>query len=234
MRADLDITPVEAAPNTWHNQPDSMDAITAYDAVVGDAFLHAALAALRPGGRLVIVNPADAVSESWVKTLENAGYTRILVEPALDEQGVLIRGEKPHMEPRTADRIQQVSARDDNPLDVAAYTGRYAHLLIQQTPNKPAWRLAPGERIEWQAVALATESEPMLLAFSSLPRAVAFMQPAVMSGRIKDVNKVAKFSRDAVQQWTSPVIFNPMLDTLEGRTVVLLPVDRQTAEAADE
>ena len=52
--------------------------------------------------------------------------------------------------------------------------------------------------------------DPLLLAFSSLPNAVAFMQPAVIAGTIKDVNKVAKFSRATAQDWR--VLINPALD----------------------
>jgi hypothetical protein len=230
LRRDLEIIAATGTPDKISS--DSLDAVVAYDLALSQNFLSAALAALRPGGRLVVVNPTGAVSDTWVTTLENAGYDRILVEAVFE--GVLIRGEKPHIEHRTYDRIQQVAARDANRLDLATYSGRYLHLLIRQTPNKPIWRLAPGEQVEWQALALENGSVPILLAFSSLPKAVAFMQPAVMAGRIKDVNKVAKFSRDTAQRWTLPLLLNPAIDALEDHTVALVPVDPQTAEAPDE
>src|SRR5262249_6389829 len=146
-----------------------------------------------PGHRLVV-------------TLENAGYTRILVEPLSDQGGVLMRGEKPHTTPDTMERIRQVAVRDAES-DLSTYSGRYVHLLIQQTPNKPAWKLQPGEKIEWRALALAQpsvgadETGRVALAFSSLPKAVSFMQPAVVAGAIRGVNKVAKFSRETAQGW---------------------------------
>lgn len=74
----------------------------------------------------------------------------------------------------------------------------------------------------------------MILAFTSLPKAVAFMQPAVLAGRIKDVNKVGKFSRETALGWTVPVILNPPLDSIEARTMIFLPVDAHSAEAPDE
>jgi hypothetical protein len=230
LRGDLEIIP---ATSSLDNRPsDSLDAVVAYDLALSQEFLGVALSALRPGGRLVVANPTDAVHERWVALLENAGYTRILVESVFD--GVLIRGEKPHAELSTQARIQQVAARDASHLDLAAYSGRYLYLLIRQTPNKPAWRHASGEPIEWQAVALENGGAPVLLAFSSLPQAVAFMQPAVMAGHIKDVNKVAKFRRETAHQWTLPLLLNPTVDMLDNGTVTLMPVDPQTAESPDE
>ncbi len=143
--------------------------------------------------------------------------------------GVLMRGEKPHVTDDTLVRIQSVAARDAAQPE---FKGRYLHLLIQQTPNKPVWALEPGEAVEWRAVALADADAPLLLAFSSLPNAVAFMQPAVLSGGIRDVNKVAKFSRAAAQGWR--LWINPPLDVLDTRELVLVPVDPAAAEASDE
>ena len=50
--------------------------------------------ARRPRGGGILFQPGVAMSAEPVRTLESAGYTRILVEPALD--GLLVRGEKPH------------------------------------------------------------------------------------------------------------------------------------------
>jgi hypothetical protein len=232
LRGDLHIARITDSPLGWNVPPDCIDAIVAFHQPVSSEFLTIAHSALRPGGRLVIAIPMERMSEVWVTILENAGYTRILVEPVLE--GVLIRGEKPHTEPRTHDRIRQVASNDANLLDFTGYNGRYVHLLVRQTPNKPVWKLLPGEQVEWQAVAVEQDDTPALLAFSSLPKAVAFMQPAVMAGCIKDVNKVAKFSREMARHWTASVLLNPTMDSIGGGTIILLPVDPQTAEVPDE
>ncbi len=58
------------------------------------------------------------------------------------------------------------------------------------------------------------------------------MQPAVIAGRIKDVNKVAKFSRATAQDWH--VLINPALDLLDRREVVFVSIDPTLAETPDE
>jgi hypothetical protein len=221
-RADLDVTTGQAG------EEDSFDAVVAYGDTLDDDLLSAALHTLRPGGRLIVADPQGDASGVHVKRLEAAGYTRILVEE-LAETGVLMRGEKPHVTDDTQARIQSVAARDqaNSPLK-----GRYIHLLIRQIPNKPVWALRSGESVAWWAVALSDDEGEKLLAFSSLPNAVAFMQPAVISGGIKDVNKVAKFSRTTAQNWR--LILNPPVELLRGREVVLVPVDPASAETPDE
>jgi hypothetical protein len=217
-RPDLAVTVGEDAPEN------SLDAIVAYDAALTDEHLCALLLALRPGGRLISVDSLGEPSAALVKRLEAAGYTRILVEEMLPS-GVLMRGEKPHTTGDTLARIESVALRDS-----ADFRGRYVHLLVRQTPNKPVWALKPGDVVAWEAVGLTGEP-PVLLAFSSLPRAVAFMQPAVVSGAIKDVNKVAKFSRAVVESWALRV--NPTADILE-HPIVMLPLDPALAETPDE
>ena len=170
--------------------------------------------------------------ELRVQTLEKAGYTRILVGTGIEcplPTGVLMRGEKPHTTDDTLERIQ-VAAEQDEAQPFADYRGKYVYLLVTQTPNKPVWTLEAGETIQWQAVTL----DDALLAFSSLPKAVGFMQPAVLAGRIQDVNKVGKFSVATAQTWTQPVLLNPESDVLEGGTVGRINVDASTAEAPDE
>jgi hypothetical protein len=234
LRGDLDRRAVGADPVSWRLNANSIDAVVALDPHVSAEFLSAALAALRPGGRLIVVEREREPSRELVETLEEAGYTRILVEPALDGgPGVLMRGEKPHETADTLARIQVAAAQDDALADFSTYSGRYVHLLVRQTPNKPVWALRPGEAITWDAIALDGEP-PVLLAFSSLPRAVGFMQPAVMSGRVVGVNKVAKFSREAAQSWTLPALLNPPVDLLDTRSVIYVSMDPETAEAPDE
>lgn len=227
-RADLLILPV-APGESWNIAPDSVDAVVAYNQVLDQPLLEQALSALRVGGRLIFLHAALNVKQDYVSLLEDAGYTRILVES--DAVGGLLRGEKPHTAIRTHDRIQQV-AQVDQAQDLQAYRGRYLHLLIQQRPNKPVWALSPDEPITWQAAALESPDGPVLLAFSSLPKAVAFMQPAVMSGFIAGVNKVGKFSRETAQNWL--LRLNAPLESVQDQRVLWLDVDPDSAEAPDE
>lgn len=222
-RADIAVVSISADEN-------SVDAVVAYAVALNDALLADLLRALRPGGRLVVIDPQGEASGEHVKRLEAAGYTRILVEELLSDTsvGLLMRGEKPHVTDDTLARVQGVAALDNG----VAFRGRYVHLLIRQMPNKPIWALKPGETVTWQAVAVADGNAPRLLAFSSLPNAVAFMQPAVVAGTIKDVNKVAKFSRATAQAWT--LLVNPPLEALDGRQIVLVPIDSALAETPDE
>ncbi|HVU12980.1 MAG TPA: hypothetical protein VHD90_16995 [Phototrophicaceae bacterium] len=223
QRADLAVTVGASGDASAAN---SFDAVVAYGTTLDDESLHAALIALRPGGRLIAVDPQGDASGALVKRLESAGYIRILVEELSAEAGgVLMRGEKPHVSEDTLARIQSVAVRD-----AGEFKGRYLHLLIRQTPNKPVWALKPDDVITWEAVALADTGE--LLAFSSLPNAVAFMQPAVIAGKVKDVNKVGKFSREAAKDW--PVLINPSLDLLQSSEFVLVPIDPSGAEKPDE
>ncbi|MBI5669997.1 MAG: hypothetical protein HZC41_18540 [Chloroflexi bacterium] len=231
LRDDLEILPV-GKPGGWSVSADTADAVVAYDVPPDVALLRTALDALRPGGRLIVISPTGEPRDLYVRLLEGAGYTRILVENAIEcpsPVGVLMRGEKPHTEERTVDRVRQVAARDEMPRP-----GRYVYILVNQLPNKPAWMLQPDERLEWGAVAVSGDDETVLLAFSSLPKAVAFMQPAVLNKRIEGVNKIAKYRWDVVHGWPNPVMLNPTDDILETNAVVLLPVDPASAEIPDE
>jgi hypothetical protein len=125
--------------------------------------------------------------------------------------------------------VKQVAGRDTAPRG-----GRYIHVLIQQTPNKPMWKLEPGEKVDWEAIGVAGDGETVLLAFSSLPKAVEFMQPAVVSGHVKDVNKIAKFRWEVARDWPFAIMLNPSDEILDTHTVALLAVDPRTAETPDE
>lgn len=236
QRADLDVLPITGEATAWALVPESVDAVVAFDPSVDSALLAAALDALRPGGRLIMMQANGDPDQARVLTLENAGYTRILVEVGVEcplPTGVLMRGEKPHRTADTHERIQGVAQHDADAQTLANFRGRYVHLLVIQTPNKPVWALEADETLIWQAATL----DGALLAFSSLPKAIAFMQPAVMRGIINDVNKVAKFSKATAQTWTLPLLVNPSPDALDALTadaVGFVPIDPTTAEDPDE
>ncbi len=232
QRPDIDVVLAPQKLTGWRIAADSVDAVAAYDCEPSADLLKSAMRALRPGGRLIIMNSQLDPSESYVKTLESAEYTRILVEVGADcslPVGALIRGEKPHTEVSTVERVKQVAAQDAQPR-----MGRYLHLLVHQTPHKPTWRMTPDDKIQWEAVGVAGDSEVVLLTFSSLPKAVEFMQPAVMAGHITNVNKIAKFKWDVVKQWPFPTILNPSDEIFDTQPITMLDIDPQNAEAADE
>lgn len=235
LRADLQVIPVAGV--TWQQPANTADAVVAFAVEPDAALLEAALEALRPGGRLIILLPDGELDEAYVETLETARFTRILVEIALGcpvETGLLVRGEKPHTTADTLARIAQVAVGDADDLSLADFKGRYVHLLVRQTPNKPVWKLAPDEVIVWEAAALDMPHGPTLLAFSSLPKAVGFMQPVVLAGTVRDVNKVPKFQREVAQAWPWPVLLNPTSEVLDSNPLTLINIDPQTAETPDE
>ncbi len=212
----------------------SVDAIAALDRPLDDAWLADGLRLLRSGGRLIVVQTQGEPSADLVATLERAGYVRILVEPSAENGGVLIRGEKPHTTADTLARIRVAAARDDAYTDLARYPGRFLYLLIRQSPNKPAWALRDGDVLEWRAAALERDGTTALIAFSSLSKAVAFMQPAVLAGRIRDIHKVGKFSVQTAQTWDLPVLLNPPDELLSAYALTFSTVDPASAEHPDE
>ncbi len=226
QRPDVAAEVVSVLPEHWPTR--EVDTVLGYDLYLSDALLRRALAALRPGGRLVIANPQQPLDTAWGERLTALGYVRLLLEPLDTGGGMLLRGERPHTAADTLARVQVAAQADADALTLAAYRGRFVHLLVQQSPNKPAWRLTSEDRIVWQAVC----SGGQMLAFTSLPKAVAFMQVAVLAGRLRDVNKVAKFRREVVTGW--PLRLNPTLDALPNAPLTLVAVDPTLAEAPDE
>ncbi|MGQ0605100.1 MAG: hypothetical protein ACT4QE_25765 [Anaerolineales bacterium] len=200
------------------------------DAVVGHAApndLARWFTRLRPGGRLILaVETLHATS--LLTALTDAGYTHCLVEPhgAL----TLYRGERPPLN-SSVERVQKLSAHQ------SLIPFSFVFLLITQTPNKPPWKLAPDETLTWRAATVidpATD-EPVLLAFTSLVKAVAFMQPAVLAQFIIGVNKVGKFTRAVAEAWPLPFVLNP--DFEEWRAAARagpFAVDPQSALTNDE
>ena len=246
----LDISPQDVQTDITQNRPDI--AITRervdIDAVFGcgilslkPVMLETSLNALRPGGRMILFFPAlDLSLDEVAVVLQEAGFVRILTETL--RGGILARGERPYAQGmNTADRIA-IGAQDEvvgEEVRVLAGTeirnapGRYIHLLIKQTPNKPVWKLETGERIEWRAAAL--DNPLTVIGFTSLPKAVQLMQAAVMDGTIKDVTKIAKFSKAIAAAWDFGVLLNPDLEIIKSRgPVVLIEIDPASAEVPEE
>ena len=202
-------------------------AFGAFDAVAGpQAPVPAELAALgrqmRPGGRLILTHPGPL--EDLLAALAATGFIHCLAEP----RGAvnLYRGERPP-QGSSLERLQRLSLAPDaapanrSALELPITDGRslnvrYLFLLITQTPNKAAWKLAPGERLEWHALTALDSSTgaPVLLAFSSLVKAVAFMQSAILARAIAGVNKVGKFPASAAQAWARPLAINPAFEAV--------------------
>ena len=207
------------------------DAIVALEQALAADFLAAARKSLRPGGRLILGWRRGAPEPEQQLTLEAAGFTRILIEA----QGgaLLLRGERPQGIRDTLARIQQVAGQDvASELD--SWPGRHVHLLVRQTPERPPWALRAGEALRWEALTLGAGTGRRLAAFSSLPRAVAFLQPAVLQGHIHGVNKVGKFPREAARQWPVALWLNPPVEALERELRGTIEVDPTLAATSDE
>lgn len=179
------------------------------------------LARLRPGGRLILAHAAPA--EELLAALTTAGYIHCLVEP-LESGLTLYRGERP----RAGSPLPVGERESHNP---------FLFLLINQTPNKPAWKLAPDEKPEWRAACVREPftQQTTLLAFSSLVKAVAFMQKAVMAQWLVGINKVGKFSSQAASTWPVPLSLNPKFEIVRAwATAPPMNVDAQTALTGEE
>ncbi len=95
----------------------------------------------------------------------------------------------------------------------------------------------PEEKLTWQAATVldAQTNLPNLLGFSSLVRAVNFMQPAVLAGKFKGINKVGKFAATIAQTWGMPLLLNPDFDDLrEAAPGMMFEVEPQAAITGEE
>lgn len=245
-----DVEPVYGALDSFED--DTIDAITAYDASYQianwAAFLKQVLRVLRPGGRLILFTPDGLIDrrkytlEEEAIMLHQAGFVRMLSERIFG--GVLTRGEKPYQEDlSTTERIESTVQEITDTTGVLIGSellemkARFVYLLIKSTPNKPVWSLKPDETIHWTAVAVGDpdRESDTVLAFTSLPRAVHFMQNAVLVDAIQDVNKIAKFGKGTASTWPFHVWLNPQLHEVKRFLPgIWMSVDPTTAEAPDE
>jgi ubiquinone/menaquinone biosynthesis C-methylase UbiE len=282
----------------------SLDAITAHSLyyLIADQdkaqFLAEALRVLRPGGRFILLDPAQVpypfavigraplsapsvllwylvsrayrrvTPESMARALEKAGFSRVFGEKAVAGYGVLSRGEKSYPAAagtmRTVEVVRRgatatVAAMPDQLMpmqgpSLLALPGPFIFLLIRQTPNQPVWTLAPGTILSWTAISVVdlkpekqgVKGDPLALAFTSLPKAVAFMQPAVKEGRILGVSRIAKFDKKTAARWPFALMLNPDLSALSDTKAtddtaasfklldIGLAVDPYTAVSGDE
>ena len=165
---------------------------------------------LRPGGRLIILlsNTTSEIEhgERRLAELHQHGYIHCLIE-TLPAGGWLCRGERPPLH-SGAQRLAGLAS------SIEAGSARALVVLVKQTPNKPAWRLEPGERRVWEAARLVDPStgEPALLTFTSLVKAVAFMQPAVLAGLLTGINKTGRYALEQVEAWGLPLVVNPAFE----------------------
>lgn len=235
LRPDLQIFTGSLRVVDWDYAEGTFDAVAVFDLWLTPELLAAMLRVLRPGGRMIAVQPAGVLQEEAGRRLEIAQYVRILAEAALAGQGLLLRGERAHETASTLARIEVGAAADEDRLTLDTYRGRFVHVLIRQTPNKPPWRLLPGESIQWQALAVQLSGGDLkLLAFSSLPKAVAFMQQAILAGKVRDIHKVARFSRETARQWPFMLVLNPGLELLEEAAQQMIEMDPASAEESEE
>ena len=229
----------------------SADAIVAHRTALLDDhdFLGEARRVLRPGGRLIVFDsssakPSTAMAHSRI--LDSAGFARVLGERGISGYGVLVRGEKPYPIQTPEDPVTPVIDTPDGltSLDAARLAqtpGRYVFLLIRQTPNRPVWSLPPDTLVVWDAASTFDRDLkiPAALAFSSLPKAVAFMRPAVTANVLIGVTRIARFDKTIAAHWSFPVLLNPTFELLRRVTRydfpgVWLPIDPADAQSGGE
>ena len=184
--------------------------------------------------------------ESMGHVLDAAGFVRVFGEKAVAGYGVLSRGEKQSQE-SVKSKLPTGTLPVVRGQALSLLPNPYIFLLIRQTPAQPSWALPPGTTLTWNAITAIeiNSNQCVVLAFTSLPKAVAFMQPAVTSGRIIGVNRIAKFDKTTATHWPFATLLNPDLSILDDTTDIQptvryrlstadLRVDPNTAVSGDE
>ncbi len=172
---------------------------------------------LRPGGRLIVLlsNTTSELDhgERRLAELNHHGYIHCLIE-SLPDGGWLCRGERPPIH-SGGQRLGGLTS------SIEAGSARALVVLVKQSPNKPTWRLEPGERRVWEAARLIDPAtgQPALLAFTSLVKAVAFMQLAVLAGLLTGINKTGRYTLEQIESWGLPVVVNPAFEDWRNASV---------------
>jgi hypothetical protein len=194
------------------------DAVVASDIVL----VQNATSILRPNGRAIFLvpNTEQVALETLIEALTSAGLVRILAEPVLGDAFLLARGECPTEHQRPTDRIAAIAQLEASPIviaDLLEIVGRYPHLhlLVEQQPPSRGWDDKPPGAI-WHALTVrdVQSNQIVLPVFTSLPKAVAFMQPAILAGAIKTINKLPRFESDRLLEWRKSIIVNPTFAAL--------------------
>ena len=219
------VRPLDAPSRAWAAALMAEHFVVLCDEGDCDATLAADLALasqvkLRSSGRAIFLLPRETRSLSDLAAiLGEAGFTRILIEPVLEGAFILARGE-----PRSADQNRNTEVTAPGTDLTVAYSDRplprYLHLLVHQQPSSRGWEQPNLASITWDAVTVCDKATgaSVLLGFSSLVKAVAFMKPAALAGAIPNVNKLPRYPGETVAGWRLPVMINPAFEALHEDT----------------
>jgi hypothetical protein len=193
------------------------------DAAVASGIAHVqdAATSLRPNGRAIflIPNTEGIATESIVEALTANDLTRILIESVLDHTFILARGERPTDQERTTDRIATIARIESEAIEILAIdqaAQRYLHLqvLVKQQPPSRGWAdMQPNTTWEALTIQDADSDQFLLVAFTSLVKAVAFLQPAVLADVVHGINKMPRFETERIIGGQYFII-NPVFEAL--------------------
>lgn len=211
---------LDDAAREWARLLTDRHAATVCDAGRCDAALGTTLAvlprvSLRRGGRAIFLLAGETRSlPDLTAVLQAAGFHRLLTEPVLEGGYVLVRGELAVV----ADR-ESADAAPGGDWRIGSDTEslpRYLHLLVHQQPPSRSWEHIDPESITWEALTVRDVStgERLLLGFSSLVKAVAFMKPAALAGAVPEVNKLPRYRGEVAAGWALPVLLDAAFERL--------------------